>query len=648
MLNIYVKIFINKQIRFGAIFIMNLLLIAPYENLLETAYLVKNDLNIEFKIEYGNLKDGLEIAKKYKEKGIDVIISRGGTYQLIKENVDIPVVEIKVSPYDILRQFKGLVKNNKKICVAGYKNVIYGCELIGEVFNINIIKTEFCEEEDIPEQIKQAIKSGAEIIIGDAVAINYASNFGIENRLITSGKEAIANAVNEAIRLIEEIKKEKAKTEEIRTILDFIHDGVIAVDKKGKITIYNKMAEKIFRKPSEEVLGKNIEFLIPDTKLYQVMNEKKSQLDALQEIGEIKIATNRVPIIVENEVIGAVATFQEVNTLMKAELKIRKQLLEKGHLAFYRFNDIVHKSEKMSKCIEIAKKYSQLDSTILIFGESGTGKEIFAQSIHNESKRKNGPFVAINCAALPENLLESELFGYAEGAFTGAKKGGKVGLFELAHNGTIFLDEISEMPLSLQSKLLRVMQEKKVMRLGDDKLIPINIRIICATNRDLLKEVNNGNFRQDLFYRINILPLFIPPLRERKEDIIPLAEYFLKKYSKLIGKNILGFTHSAVDYLLSLDYPGNVRELEGIIERACAVCEGKYIDMEDLIFKYFEINQNKIKSQELSIEEQEKNLISKALTESKGNITLAAKLLGIHRTTLWRKIKKYNIDIMTS
>lgn len=466
--------------------------------------------------------------------------------------------------------------------------------------------------------------------------------------MITSGKEAIANAVNEAIRLIEEIKKEKAKTEEIRTILDFIHDGVIAVDKKGKITIYNKMAEKIFRKPSEEVLGKNIEFLIPDTKLYQVMNEKKSQLDALQEIGEIKIATNRVPIIVENEVIGAVATFQEVNTLMKAELKIRKQLLEKGHLAFYRFIDIVHKSEKMSKCIEIAKKYSQLDSTILIFGESGTGKEIFAQSIHNESKRKNGPFVAINCAALPENLLESELFGYAEGAFTGAKKGGKVGLFELAHNGTIFLDEISEMPLSLQSKLLRVMQEKKVMRLGDDKLIPINIRIICATNRDLLKEVNNGNFRQDLFYRINILPLFIPPLRERKEDIIPLAEYFLKKYSKLIGKNILGFTHSAVDYLLSLDYPGNVRELEGIIERACAVCEGKYIDMEDLIFKYFEINQNKIKSQELSIEEQEKNLISKALTESKGNITLAAKLLGIHRTTLWRKIKKYNIDIMTS
>lgn len=154
MLNIYVKIFINKQIRFGAIFIMNLLLIAPYENLLETAYLVKNDLNIEFKIEYGNLKDGLEIAKKYKEKGIDAIISRGGTYQLIKENVDIPVVEIKVSPYDILRQFKGLVKNNKKICVAGYKNVIYGCELIGEEFNINIIKTEFCKEEDIPEQIK--------------------------------------------------------------------------------------------------------------------------------------------------------------------------------------------------------------------------------------------------------------------------------------------------------------------------------------------------------------------------------------------------------------------------------------------------------------------------------------------------------------
>lgn len=623
---------------------MSLLLIAPYENLLETAYEVKRDLNIDFMIEFGNLKDGLEVAKKFRGKGIDAVISRGGTYQLIKENIDLPVIEIKVSPYDILRQFQGLVKGNKRICVAGYKNVIYGCEIIGKVFELEIIKVEFSREEDIPEQIKHAIKSGVDILIGDAVATNYASNLGIENRLITSGKEAIANAVSEALRLIEEIKKEKAKTEEIKTILDFINDGVIAVDKKGKITIYNKMAEKIFKIPHDKVLGRKIEEIIPNTKIYEVMEEKKSQLNVLQEVRDVKIATNRVPILVENEVMGAVATFQEVSTLMKAELKIRRQLYENGFVANYRFEDIVYKSDKMSKCIEIAKKYSQLDSTVLIFGESGTGKEIFAQSIHNESKRKNGPFVAINCAALPENLLESELFGYSEGAFTGAKKGGKMGLFELAHNGTIFLDEISEMPLSLQSKLLRVIQEKKVMRLGDDKLFPVNIRIICATNKDLMQEVINGKFRKDLFYRINILPIFIPSLKDRKEDIIPLAEYFLKKYSILTNNIIFGFSDDAKNYLLSLEYPGNVRELEGIIERACAVCDKRYIDIEDLVYFYNYTKQNQSKLNEFSIEDQEKKLIFKALKETNGNVTLASKLLGIHRTTLLRKMKKYNLE----
>ncbi|KYO64493.1 Limonene hydroxylase [Thermovenabulum gondwanense] len=345
---------------------------------------------------------------------------------------------------------------------------------------------------------------------------------------------------------------------------------------------------------------------------------------------------------------GAVATFQEVSTLMKAELKIRSQLYENGFVANYRFEDIIHKSDKMSKCIDIAKKYAQLDSTVLIFGDSGTGKEIFAQSIHNESKRKNSPFVAINCAALPENLLESELFGYSEGAFTGARKGGKAGLFELAHNGTIFLDEISEIPLSLQSKLLRVIQEKKVMRLGDDKLIPVNIRIICATNKDLLQEIKIGRFRKDLFYRINILSIYLPSLRERKEDIIPLAEYFLKNCSLKMKKCIIGFTEDAKKYLLSLEYQGNVRELEGIIERACAICDNKYIDIEDLIGYYENTEEYVDISKELTLEDQEKKLIIETLRETNGNLTVASKILGIHRTTLLRKIKKYKIERINS
>jgi transcriptional regulator with PAS, ATPase and Fis domain len=630
---------------------MKIVLIAPYNNLLETAVEVKKDLNVEFEVELGDLSEGAKIAVEWEKKGADIIISRGGTYKMIKEAVSVPVVEIKVSPYDILRQFQGLIGYSGLIGVAGYWNVIYGCEVIGEVLGLNLIKVVIEKEEEGPLQVAKAAEEGVGLFIGDTIGARSAARLGLKSRLITSGKEALANAVNEAFRLAEAIRAEKTKAEQIKTIVDFVHDGIIAVDKKGYISIYNKMAEKIFKKSAQNAVGQKVEKVVPNTKLYEVIKSGKPQLGELQKISDIMIATNRVPIIVDNEVLGAVATFQDVTLLQSTEQKIRRQMADRGLVADYKFDDLLFKSHVMEEVVKQAKQYAKLESTVLINGETGTGKELFAQSIHNESKRKFGPFVAVNCAALPENLLESELFGYAEGAFTGARKGGKIGLFELAHRGTIFLDEIGEMPLNLQSRLLRVIQDKRVMRIGDDKLIPVDVRIICATNRNLLEMVREGRFREDLYYRISVLTINLPALRERKEDIEILVQNFIRHFSLKNNKSILGITPEAMKILKSLDYPGNVRELENIIERACALCEGQFITGENLRF-YNQIKSNGQSSPKSVFEdshdikplrEMENEYIKNVLIHFNGNITKTAEKLGIDRTTLWRKLKNMRL-----
>jgi PAS domain S-box-containing protein len=627
---------------------MKIGLIAPYRDLLDMALNVKNELGVDIRIELGDLSEGVKVAKEWEKEGFDVIISRGGTYQLIKEAVSVPVVEIKVNAYDILRQFKGLLGYKEVIGVAGYKNVIYGCEVIGEVLNLNIVKIVIEKEEIGPKQVKEAKEKGIKIIIGDTIGARSAKELGLESRLITSGKEAIASAVNEAFRLAEAIKAEKERTEKIKTIVDFVHDGIIAVDKEGRISIYNRMAEGIFKLPSDMVLGKKVEKVIPNTKLYEVLKTGKPQIGQLQKVSDTMIVTNRVPVIVNDEIVGAVATFQEVAALQKVEHSIRRKLSDRGLVAEYSFDDILYKSKKMDDVIKQAQKYALLDSTVLIVGETGTGKELFAQSIHNASLRKNGPFVAVNCAALPENLLESELFGYVEGAFTGAVKGGKAGLFELAHGGTIFLDEIGEMPVGLQAKLLRVIQERKVRRIGDDKLIPVDVRIICATNRNLIDMVREGKFREDLFYRINVLHINIPPLRERKDDLDVLVPYLIKKHAARCRKNIKGIILRAMDILKTFDYPGNVRELESIIERAVALCDGMWIDVGDVKFSC-DADEHKAGNELYRdwscgikpLEFVEREYIKKALELTGGNISEAARRLGINRTTLWRKLKKH-------
>jgi len=327
----------------------------------------------------------------------------------------------------------------------------------------------------------------------------------------------------------------------------------------------------------------------------------------------------------------------------------------RGHVAKYSFDDILGKSAKIKSAIEKARRFGSVDATVLIYGETGVGKEIFAHAIHNVSPRKDGPFIAVNCAAVPENLLESELFGYAEGAFTGAKKGGKKGVFEMANGGTIFLDEISEMSDKLQTRLLRVLQEYEIMPLGDARLISVDVRVIAATNSDLRGMVEKKLFRSDLYYRINVLTLVVPALRERREDIPILVDHFLQVSNKKFQKNIKGIEPRGIDLFYAHEWPGNTRELQNIMERLVILTDGDYISA-DLVAESLYISQIKphpTSSPQLQFETKpqkpqtkasfDKKAILNALAATNGHKKKAARILGISRTTLWRRMKKYNI-----
>jgi len=341
-------------------------------------------------------------------------------------------------------------------------------------------------------------------------------------------------------------------------------------------------------------------------------------------------------------------------TLRKSEerehLRRENQLLRKEVGKEYSFENIVSKNEKMQKMFDVIKKVSQYKSTVLITGESGTGKELVARALHYNSDRSQSPFIAVNCGAIPENLLESELFGHAKGAFTDAIRT-KKGLFEEADGGTLFLDEIGELPGQLQVKLLRVLQEGEIRRIGESKPIQIDVRIVAATVKDLSKEVNEGHFREDLFYRLNVLPIHIPPLRERKEDIPLLIQHFIGKYNQTMNKNVADVDHNALDTLMNYKWYGNVRELENTIERAIVLSEKNNIELENLpieIQNFKEEFQLEVLSEEeYSIKKASKslevNLIKKALRRTKGNHTHAARLLEISHRALLYKIKEYGI-----
>lgn len=609
----------------------------------------------------GSMDEGVGIAKQLVKDDYDVIIARGGTFTLLKQsNISIPIISIPIVPIDIFEVINEAEKLDDDISLILTKNMRRACEsyelISGRTLNTFQIEVEL----EVEQIIKKLASEGKKVIVGPGIITKYAPLYGLNPVVIKSGKEAIVSSIEEAKRIAIATRKEKKNNEKIKAVIEHSSEGIISVDNKGDINIFNTSALKLLKYHSSEVIGKNINNILPELEIADTLLDSVKETEIIKKLRGVKFIVSKIPIIVNNEIIDILIILRDINEIQEMEEKIRQDIATTGHYAKYTFDDVIGKSEATKETIRIGKEYAKVDSTILIEGETGTGKEVIAQSIHNYSNRSNRPFVAVNCAALPETLLESELFGYAPGAFTGADRKGKRGLFELAHGGTIFLDEISEMNPLLQGRLLRVIQEKQVMKIGDNKIIPINARVIAATNQKLGNLVNTGEFREDLFYRLNVLRMVLVPLKDRKEDIICLLDYFVNFYCKKLGKRNLIMDSEVNQFLLECSWPGNVREIRNFCERLVVMSKKTNISLDDITNQILNIEFNhngfndstnttdKSKTyyqDTINLEDMEEINIKIALQSSNGKIINAAEELGISRTTLWRKMKKYDIIV---
>ena len=470
-----------------------------------------------------------------------------------------------------------------------------------------------------------------------------------------------ADAANLMMLLVierEHLLSHKEIKEELSTILNSAQEGIQVADSEGTVKYVNPAFEHITGVKREDRIGKNVFEISPNGALAKVLNSGRQvkQLRNIVKGTDIEVVSNASPITVDGKITGAVVIFQDISDVARLTKELERsnsvirslhEELDQLRPVTFNLHDVIGRSPSLKKVIKLAEMASKANANVLLLGESGTGKEVIANAIHHESSRRDHPFVKINCAAIPENLLESELFGYEKGAFTGAVKS-KEGKFELANNGTIFLDEIGDLSLSLQAKLLRVLQEREFERVGGPQTIKVDIRIIAATNRNLEWMVQNGGFRQDLYYRLNVLEIFLPPLKDRVEDIPLLVNHIIKKLNFKLGKNISGVDLKALDIFKKYHWPGNIRELENILERAMLLTEGNYIKANTLN-SYLELEPaadaftdeaDKI----FPLDKLEKEMLLKALKKYGRSVAgkkAAAKALNISLSTLYYKLNQY-------
>lgn len=494
--------------------------------------------------------------------------------------------------------------------------------------------------------------------VGDTVVITDRTPI-IKNGEIV-GAIGIFRDLTEIEQMTGELEHVKQINATMEQVIENPYEGVIAVDKNGMVTLINNTYLNITGRRREEILGKHISNINANCNLPQVLKTGEPILCDFCNIRDHGFITMRVPIMKDGEMVGAFGKtlFTDISVAkvltakleqMERQLKFYKEECEKLNHSNYVFEDIIGQSDVMNDIKNMAYRVAQNVSTVLITGESGTGKELFAHAIHEASERRKRPFIKVNCAAIPDNLLESELFGYVEGAFTGAKKGGKPGKFELADRGTIFLDEIGDMPLLMQAKLLRVLQEREIERIGSLEPITVNVRVIAATNQNLDELVSKGKFREDLYYRLNIIEINVPPLKERSEDIPVLVTSLISKLNRKLRKQIKGITNEAILLLQQYNWPGNIRELENVLELAINMTEGDFLNYEDFPCIFRKINNNKGKSKDKPVladimAQTEKQILEATLKQTKGDKKLAAKILAIHPSALYRKLNKYSID----
>lgn len=583
----------------------------------------------------------------------DVIVSRGGTAASLKElNRTTPVVEIPITVGDMADSILAAIEKHGElpVGVVGTMNTIRCVYFMNRTFSVPVkpYPTASVNIRDLIDGMRRATKDGCGLILAGHNICHYCDEHGIPAGLIQSSTESVFMALVEAVRCVDVAQLERENNLIYRGIVEHVFEGIVAVDSDNVIRTFNPVAARMLGRRQEDCVGQPVRQALPEGRLTAILTGGQQLTNEVVRINGNNCVLNSVTMQYEGARMGTLVTFQEAQAITNAENRLRDRLRERGHLAKYHFEDILGDAPAIRTAIDQAIRFARVDSNILLMGETGTGKELFAQSIHNESERANGPFVAVNCAAIPENLMESELFGYEGGAFTGASKSGKTGLFEAAHEGTLFLDEVGEIPMALQSRLLRVIQEREVRRVGANRVIPINVRIICATNRDLRAMIRENRFREDLYYRLKVLSIRLPPLRERGADIAMIMQHYLTYYARRFGKGNIRLSPDGAARANAYDWPGNIREVRNISEQLAVLCDGDMVTDADIaealpadLSPTAPTNRQE-SVENLSLGSMQRRQIAEVLARASSRKE-AAELLGISKTTLWRRCKELGL-----
>ncbi|MFM1653618.1 sigma 54-interacting transcriptional regulator [Brevibacillus sp. B_LB10_24] len=535
-----------------------------------------------------------------------------------------------------------------------------GCGMLGlkrhEVLFQNIIG--IAPGTDILQVMREGKPSLAnEVRFGDKMFLANRTPYVLNGEIV--GGISVFQDITAYELAFKKMSSQERELQQFRELVDQLYDGLVMCDREGRITMINQTYCDFLGTTIEEAIGKHITEVIENTRMHLVIQTGKPELGHLMRLRNRDIIVSRMPLREGEEIVGGLGKvlFSDLRELrglveryniMERKLDYYRQELKRVMGAKYSFNSIFSDHPLLAEAIELAKKVAKTRSSILILGESGTGKELFAHAIHEASPRGEGPFIRVNCAAIPKDLIEAELFGYEEGAFTGAKKGGKPGKIELAHGGTLFLDEVGDMPLDMQVKLLRVLQEREVERVGATKPINVDIRVIAATHRPLERLIAEGRFRQDLYYRLNVFTISIPPLRVQGHAILSLAHHLIRKLNQELCTAVKDLGPRVEEIFLSHSWPGNVREMHNVLERALQMADSGTLQADHLP-PYLQDRQVILKGEavtldlEAELSKTEKRVLELALEKCQGNKVKASQVLGIHRASLYRKLEKHGL-----
>ena len=605
-------------------------------------------------------------------RAVDVVVAAGSNGGYLRQHLDTPVVLVKVGGFDLMQALARAKRLSDHVGLLTFEGLLPDLSPYGELMGGAVTQRTYQTEDEARACLHELKQQGVGVVVGSGLAVDLADQLGMTGLFLYS-QGAVREALDDAVEVARAARIEQAKRERLGTILAQLSDGVIAVDQAERVQTLNPAMAQLLGVTPAQWLGRRLSEVCPALSLQQTLRLGLPELEKIERVavGPVSKAliVNRMPIVEQGVLTGAVLSCQDPVSIQRVDRHIRSRIKPNAAATRYELSQFLGRSEAIAEVRRLAERSAHSPATVLLVGESGTGKELIAQGIHVASERRDMPFLAVNCAAVAESLLESELFGYEEGAFTGARRGGKIGLFEAAHNGTLFLDEVGEMPLSLQARLLRVLQEREVLRVGATEPTPVNVRVIAATHRDLMEQVRQGAFRLDLYYRLNILRITVPPLRDRTDDVEPIARALHAKVCARLGSSpqtTTPWVDALITHAAAYAWPGNVRELENLIERIVAYAGGATrradapslaADDEGLRWIVPELfepevprpqagrvvpsagpagRSGRLKDQQIQAE---RDNILRVLADCQGDRALASQRLGISRTTLWRKLR---------